>query len=201
MRVGVDFDNTIVSYDTLFHKVGVESGAVPPETPVSKLAVRDHLRRIGREEVWTEMQGLVYGARLMEAEAFPGVFEVFAWARDVGIELSIISHKTRHPFIGPKYDLHAAAREWIETHLRDASGPFLPPESVFFELTKPEKVARVAERRCGWFIDDLPEILTAPGFPEATVPVLFAPEGGEGGGIAATLTDWASVRTYLDARR
>lgn len=201
MRVGVDFDNTIVSYDTLFHKVAVESGAVPPETPVSKLAVRDLLRRIGREEVWTEMQGLVYGARLMEAEAFPGVVEVFAWARDVGIELSIISHKTRHPFIGPKYDLHAAAREWIETHLRDAAGPFLPPENLFFELTKPEKAARIGARRCGWFIDDLPEILTAPEFPRETVPILFAPEGGTAEGVETTLSDWGAIKAYLDARR
>ena len=29
MRIGIDFDNTIVSYDTLFHKVAVEQGAVP----------------------------------------------------------------------------------------------------------------------------------------------------------------------------
>lgn len=201
MRVGVDFDNTIVSYDTLFHKVAVESGAVPPETPASKLAVRDHLRRVGREEVWTEMQGLVYGARLMEAEAFPGVFDVFAWARDVGIELSIISHKTRYPFIGPKYDLHAAARGWIDTHMRDAAGPYLSPDNVFFELTKPEKAARIGDRRCGWFIDDLPEILTAPEFPRETVPVLFAPGGGTAEGVETTLSDWASIKAYLDGCR
>jgi len=39
---------------------------------VSKLAVRDHLRGIDQEDVWTEMQGYVYGARMDEAAMYPG---------------------------------------------------------------------------------------------------------------------------------
>jgi phosphoglycolate phosphatase-like HAD superfamily hydrolase len=109
MRVGLDFDNTIVSYDSLFHKVAREGGWIPRDLPPSKLLVRDHLRRIGKEEVWTEMQGLVYGARMAEAESFPGAAQFMRWARGAGIELFIVSHKTRYPFLGPRSVSRAAS--------------------------------------------------------------------------------------------
>mgnify|MGYP003339752174 CR=1 FL=1 len=51
MLIGIDFDNTIVSYDSLFYKVAAEQKAVPTTVARTKLAVRDHLRAIGKEDV------------------------------------------------------------------------------------------------------------------------------------------------------
>src|SRR3954469_4930214 len=104
MRIGIDFDNTLVSYDALFHRVGLEQQAIPADLARNKVAVRDHLRSVGLEPVWTEMQGTVYGARMDEAQAYPGAIDFLHWASHQGIELCIVSHKTRHPFIGPKHD-------------------------------------------------------------------------------------------------
>jgi hypothetical protein len=177
MRIGLDFDNTIVSYDALFHKVAREQNVVPPDTPVNKVAVRDYLRRIGREEVWTEMQGYVYGARMDEAQAYPGAIEFLRWASHAGHVLAIVSHKTKHPFLGPQYDLHAAARAWVEQHLSENGNPLIPPGQVFFELTKEEKLARIGDFGCDVFLDDLPEILQAIEFPASTRRILFDPEG------------------------
>lgn len=64
MRLGIDFDNTIVCYDELFHRVALEQGLIPADLPVNKSEVRNHLRRVGKEPLWTEMQGSVYGARM-----------------------------------------------------------------------------------------------------------------------------------------
>ena len=47
MIIGLDFDNTIVSYDELFHRVALEGGLVPGDLPVRKEAVRDYLREAG----------------------------------------------------------------------------------------------------------------------------------------------------------
>lgn len=176
MHIGIDFDNTIVSYDGLFHKVALEQGLIPADTTPSKLAVRDYLRRTGKEEIWTEMQGYVYGARMAEAVAYPGVLEFFRWARSAGIRTSIISHKTKHPFRGPKYDLHAAAGRWIETVLARDQDPLIDLNHVFFELTKDEKLARIGVENCDWFIDDLPEILMAQQFPGSARGILFDPD-------------------------
>jgi len=49
MVLGVDFDNTIVRYDDLFHRVAVERGLVPATVPARKNDVRDFLRQQGRE--------------------------------------------------------------------------------------------------------------------------------------------------------
>ena len=101
--------------------------------------MRDYLRQRGREDAWTQLQGHVYGSRMNEAEAFPGVVDFFVRCRELGVKVCIISHKTRHPFQGPLYDLHQAAYEWLETHdFYDSGGIGLTHEQVFCELTKPE---------------------------------------------------------------
>jgi hypothetical protein len=200
MRIGIDFDNTIVSYDALFHTVAREQGLVPEGIPVNKVAVRDHLRSVGREDRWTEMQGFVYGARMDEASAYPGVIDFMRASIGAGHVVMIISHKTRYPFLGPKYDLHAAARSWIGHHLTADGGPLLPAEQVFFELTKEEKLARIAACACDVYIDDLPEILSAPAFPPATRPMLFDPEGHHAMPGTATFASWAEIASHLCVR-
>ena len=176
MRIGIDFDNTIVGYDALFHKVALEQGLVPPETPLNKVAVRDHLRSIGQEDRWTKMQGYVYGVRMVEALAYEGVIDFISRAINAGHTVTIVSHKTRHPFLGPRYDLHASARAWIDCHLLCDGKALLSSENIFFELTKQDKLARIAACGCEAFIDDLPEILLAPDFPSSTARLLFDPE-------------------------
>ena len=71
MLVGLDFDNTIVCYDRLFHRLARERGLIPDTVPQTKCAVRDYLRSIDRENDWTEMQGVGYGPRIADAEPFP----------------------------------------------------------------------------------------------------------------------------------
>ncbi len=199
MHVGLDFDNTIVSYDAMFHRIARDEGLVPDDLPVSKLSVRDHLRRTGREDQWTAMQGVAYGPRMAEAEAFNGVHEFLAWARGTGIPVSIVSHKTRHPFIGERHDLHAAARAWIDLHLVDADGPLVAPESVHFELTKTDKLARIGAAGCDVYVDDLPEILLAPGFPAAIGRILFDPDGHHAQSGLERAASWAEVRSGVEA--
>ena len=49
----------------------------------------------------------------------------------------------------------------------------IEPDHVFFELTKEEKIARVANIGCDYFIDDLPEILLMPGFPKKKLSAFY----------------------------
>ena len=198
MRLGFDFDNTIVSYDALFHKVALESGWIPPELPRSKVKVRDYLRSQGREQTWIEMQGCVYGARMAEADMYPGVERFLQWARSRDLAVCIISHKTLHPFAGPKYDLHEASRAWIAERLRDASGALVKPSAVFFELTKAEKFARIQALECEVFLDDLPEILVASQFPKTTAPILFDPDDHHLGEQLPRLRHWDELRPLIE---
>lgn len=203
MRIGLDFDNTIVCYDELFRRVALEQGVVPGETPASKLAVRDYLRRSGKEDVWTEMQGYVYGARMTEAKAYPGVLDVLKQLNADGHMLCIVSHKTRYPFLGPQYDLHAAARAWIAANLQFSPDQLINDGSIYFELTKADKLARIAILDCDLFIDDLPEILLAEQFPASTQRLLFDPEGLSDGAMPefiSCIQSWYELPEWLKAR-
>jgi len=200
MHIGLDFDNTIVSYDTLFHKVALEGGWITADIPVSKVSVRDHLRAIGQEHVWTEMQGYVYGARMGEATTYPGVLDCLLWAREQAFPVSIVSHKTRYPFLGKQYDLHAAARQWISQHLTDLKGPLVAPSRVYFQLTKESKVKQIADIGCTVYVDDLPEILLSPGFPAHAAPILFDPDNHHQAQSLPRAVNWLEVLCRLEAQ-
>jgi hypothetical protein len=197
MRIGIDFDNTIVCYDGAFHAAALEEGLISSAVAINKNAVRDHLRRNGQEEDWIRLQGLVYGKRMELASPFVGAFEVMRDMVAKGFEVAIISHKTRHPYRGPAYDLHLAAREWL-----DQKGFFgqvgLSREAVFFELTKAEKISRIAQQRCTHFIDDLPEILADQQFPADTKPLLFDPVGGFPDAGFPVVRDWTGLDRLLN---
>ncbi len=173
MLIGLDFDNTIVSYDEIFHKIALERQLIPANIPVNKLSVRDYLRQIDNENAWTEMQGYVYGSRMLEAQAYPGLFDALKKLNSEGHELFIVSHKTKYPFLGPKYDLHAAATQWILFNLQKDLPPLVNSKNIFFELTKKEKIARISALGCDVFVDDLPEIFRDNDFPPHVKPILF----------------------------
>jgi len=177
LRIGVDFDNTIVCYDQVFHRVALEQGLIPPTVPVSKGSVRDHLREAGNEDAWTAMQGYVYGVRMLDAPAFPGAIDFFRRAVRAGVRVHIVSHKTRYPYLGPKYDLHQAALDWLEKNgFFDSADVGLTRRQVYLELHKHEKLGRIGALSCTHFIDDLPELLAEPSFPRQVERYLFDPK-------------------------
>ena len=199
MVIGVDFDNTIVCYDGLFRKLAVEQGLAPDDIPQSKNAVRDYLRQIGQEDRWTELQGYIYGPGMREARLFPGALEFFDHCRRVGEEVFIISHRTRYPFLGPRHDLHQAARDFLAAHgFNDPARIGLAADHIHFHESMTEKVARVNEVGCTHFIDDLPEILTAPGLRADIEKILFDPNGQHADcpGLRR-VGSWPAVENYL----
>lgn len=204
MVIGVDFDNTLVCFDQVFHQAAVEKGLIPPDVPATKGKVRDSLREIGKEDAWTELQGYVYGDLVRVAPTFPGALEFFARCRQQSIALCIISHKTRSPFMGQVFDLHKAAHDWLQSHgFYEASHTGLSPAQVFFELTKQGKLDRIAQAGCTHFIDDLPEFLTEPGFPPTVQRILFDPNGHHrDGDHFYRATSWMEIeRCLLIGRR
>src|SRR5262245_39826935 len=114
MIVGIDLDNTIVCYDQHFHSEAVARGLISEHVSSCKDAIRDHLRNNGRESLWTELQGYVYGLGMRTAQPFPGIIEFLGKCHVHGIKTHIISHRTRVPYSGESYDLHVAASEWLE---------------------------------------------------------------------------------------
>lgn len=198
MRIGIDFDNTIANYDGIFHAVAVEGGLIPADLDTSKNAVRDYLIELGREDAFTQLQGYVYGARMDLVAPYPDVADFVAAAVTAEHEVYIVSHKTRIPVLGPSYDMHAAARDFLAANGFFGTG-MLEPKQVFFESTKEEKVARIASLAIEAFVDDLPDILRMPGFPPSTRAILFDPADAQAHGTAGLerYRDWRSIRDAL----
>lgn len=169
LRIGVDFDNTIVSYEGVFYRAALEKHLIPRELAPAKGAVRDYLRAQGKEKEWTELQGYIYGARMDLAHPYPGVDAFFSLCFKKHIPIFIISHKTLHPFLGPPYDLHKSADEWLQRQ----NFSWTPP--TFFELTLEAKLQRIYQQECTIFIDDLPELLREKTFPANVQKILFDP--------------------------
>ena len=176
IRLGLDFDNTLISYDRLFRQVALEKGLIPEETPPQKNAVRDYLRKQAREDEWTSLQGEVYGGRILEAEPYPGMRAALDALSARRVPMCIVSHKTKTPYRGEPCDLHAAARSWLaQQGFHDASGLSWSQDQVHFEPTKEAKVARILALGCTHYVDDLPEILAM--LPEGVEKILFSANG------------------------
>ena len=160
IKLGIDFDNTLITYDALFKKAALENDLIPINFPECKNSIRNYLRERDQEKLFTILQGEVYGSRIFEAFPSKGMYQSLKEAQNNGIELFIISHKTKTPYQGPKYNLHDAASNWLEKNLFfENSEVNIPRKNVFFEVTKEKKIKRIESLGCSHFIDDLPEIL------------------------------------------
>lgn len=88
--------------------------------------------------------------------------------------MCIVSHKTKHPYLGDPHDLHAAANGWLKKNgFFDIDGLGWSEDQIFFEITKQEKISRILSLGCTHYVDDLPEILSM--LPDSVQKILFTP--------------------------
>ena len=187
--LGLDFDNTLVRYDKLFHQLALEKSLIDKSLPADKTAIRDYLRSQGQDEQFTLLQGEVYGLRILEAEPAEGMLEALLHLNEHGIRMVLVSHKTRTPYKGPVYDLHAAAVEWLKKYDFFKSDKLnWTLDQVFFENSKSEKAARIQSLKCTHYIDDLPEILEL--IPKNIKRILYDPSKTNATNPEETISHW-----------
>jgi len=174
--IGLDFDNTLISYDHLLAKLVKELAWAGDVT--GKRAIRDAVRKSSVGDLgWQRLQGMIYGHRMAEAEIIAGVPEFLQACKRHGTTVKIISHKTEFAGIDPtNTPLRKAALAWMSDQ-----GFFahygIRPENVIFCATKAEKLANIGRAAVSVFVDDLEEILGDPAFPSGVQRILFSPDG------------------------
>ena len=174
LRIGIDFDNTIVDYRPIFLPCARALGLLDDAfLPSGKTAIRDRLRsQSGGEERWQQLQAHVYGVAIAGASPYAGFVRFLAEAKRRGAMVAIVSHKSRFAAASPGADLRRAARRWlIERNVIGADA--IAGDDVFFEGTRAEKIARVAALGLTHFIEDLADVLGDPAFPAATRAIHF----------------------------
>jgi hypothetical protein len=201
MRIGVDFDNTLVCYDRAFATVGTEAGLLPADFTGGKDAAKSFLLRERPDGyLWERLQGLVYGQRIDTAELADGAAEFFRRCRERnGSQVYVVSHKTVLAHHDPlRTDLRESALGWMRRQgffERDGFG--LDVSRVFFEDTRDAKVRRIGELDCEVFVDDLPEVLGHAEMPAGCRKILFSTEHS---GPFERAANWTEVCAALFPR-
>jgi hypothetical protein len=172
MRIGFDFDNTIVCYDQAIKILSVKID-LPENLDRDKLSIRDYLRSQNRENEWTEFQGTLYGPGMIHAKTYDFFFEVANKLTRQNHELFIVSHRSKYPYAGEKYDLHQYAWDWLEE--KNKSPKIINNKNIYFLETLSNKIEKIKYLEIDLFIDDLLEVINHDEFPKKIKSILFDP--------------------------
>jgi hypothetical protein len=199
-RIGVDFDNTLISYDDVFVSYAAAEGIVIGGAARSKREVRDAIRALPDGETrWQALQGRVYGKGIVDAVLLDGVSRFIRRCRGAGCDVVLISHKTEFGHFDPdRVNLRDAAVAWLEDHGLFDERKGLTRDGVYWESTREAKIQRIASTGCGLFIDDLEEVLADATFPPAVERILLSntePDGADRPFV--TCRSWAEVEKHV----
>lgn len=197
-RIGLDFDNTIVCYDDVFKKVCLQFPDYPVKAERGKSSVKEYLVSRGMEEEWTELQGMVYGPYMEDARPYSRAISVLKRLEALEYELYIISHRTKYPYRGERFDLHQHAREWIDNHLGEIA-QFKGAKNAYFLESLDEKIGKINELGCDYFMDDLKSVLSRDDIEEGVTKILFSAQCGynEQTGHYSVVRTWSDFESLV----
>ena len=193
MKIGFDFDNTIVCYD---QAIEILSAALklPDDLNRNKLSIRDYLRSQNREHEWTEFQGTLYGPGMKHAKPYEFFIEITNLLKNQKHELFIISHRSKYPYAGEKHDLHQFAKIWLKDKINTSQLIF--DKNIYFLETLENKIKKINELRIDLFIDDLLEVIDHKIFPTETRAILFDPDNKKTK-IENRIINWNSLINHV----
>ena len=201
MRIGLDFDNTIIRYDDVFRGAAIARGLLSDAFSGTKQQVRDAIRLMpDGERHWQALQGYVYGKGIRSATPFPGLDGFLRRARALGDTILVVSHKTEYGHFDPeRVSLRGAAMDWMEERgFFTEQGFSLVPGNIHFTASRPEKLGRIGELACDIFIDDLEEVLSDPTFPISVRRILLADCADQGADLPYEVCrDWAAIQELV----
>ena len=195
--IGLDFDNTLITYDELFYKLSLEKNLIKENFSQNKIAIRDYLRSKGEEEKFTLLQGEVYGLRIEEAKPAQNMIQTLYYLKQKGYKFEIVSHKTKKPYAGPPYDLRKAAMKWLEkNNFFNHKFLNLSKNDIYFAETKTEKINKINQSKFDYYIDDLPDILER--LDLNIKGILYCPNNGKSNKEKYIfLQDWSKLKEFL----
>jgi len=200
MIIGVDFDNTIVSYDDVMFETARQLGLVDGAVKRNKKDIRDAIRQLPNGEIeWQKLQTLIYGKAMGQAKIFDGVARFFESCHRAKIKTYIVSHKTMYGSMDvDKTNLREATLAWMAANgFFDAAAFGLSKHQVFFESTREAKINRIQILGCTHFIDDLEETFRESSFPKNIKKILYGtrPENSIEG--LQVLNNWKEINEYF----
>ena len=171
MIIGIDLDNTILNYDYSFLKHAIKKKLINPnEKNINKEKIKNKIEKISMKE-WTILQGEVYGKYIYDAKIDGMFIKFLKLLKENNVIINIVSHKTKFPILGKKINLHRKSLQYLKKYI-----PYnlVVNKNIFFEKTLNDKVNRILECKCDYFIDDLNKVFNHKNFPNRTHKILFS---------------------------
>jgi len=171
MIIGVDLDNTIINYDSIFRKKIKIEFKHKEKKLVDKISLKKYLIKNNRANEWKLIQSEIYSKYIFEASLNIEILKLLKYLDKKKIRFYIVSHKTVYPHKGDKINLHKLSSKWIKTNLFNKKNNFKKKYKFFFETTKRKKLKRIKSLKITHFIDDLDDVLKS--LPSYINPIKF----------------------------
>ena len=159
IRVGFDFDNTIINYDNLFYKISLKKGLITKKVGKSKESIKNYLIKNYSINIWQKIQSEVYSESISLAKPNNEIIKLIKYLIKNNIEVFIVSHKTKFPYFGNRINLHKLSLKWINKNIIKKNIK-IKKKNIFFETTEKKKINKIKKLKLSHFIDDLDKILT-----------------------------------------
>ena len=198
MIIGIDLDNTIISYDRAFISTAESQGI--PVRAGNKKKLRDKIRCLENgENLWRKLQKEVYGRRFMEAEIIKGFKEFITAGKKRKAQIYIVSHKTKYLSSDKKINFRKNSLEFLRQKGFFSKPLNLAKTSIYFEASRKAKIARIRRLNCDYFIDDLEEVFADKDFPAKSVRILLGKSTADLADSVIVIKDWYAITKYIFA--
>ncbi len=177
LRIGIDFDNTIVNYDGLFSKVAKKLKLNLDSYPVKKESIKKEIfKKKNGLKIWQRLQGKVYGEFIANAKIFNGLKKFIIHSNLKNYKIFIISHKTHFGhYDEKKISLRKSALDFLNSKkIVNSNITGIKKKNIFFFSTRRKKIIHIKKLKLNFFIDDLSEVLCDKNFPTKTNKILFS---------------------------
>ena len=191
MRIGFDFDNTIVDYDLVFTQIADELNLEYLDSP--KNSIKNYYEiELGQPNSWKKIQFKVYCELISKISPSEKFITFLNWLIDNKHDIFIVSHKTQNIRINNKnLNLRQPAKKWIEKNI-----PNFNKERLFFESSAIAKIRKIKSLNLDFFVDDLVTILNHRQFPHVTKKILINSRWQKLNNIYIA-KNWEEVKKYI----
>ena len=203
MRIGIDFDNTIVSYEQVFYEIAQKDNININSYSLSggyKTQVKIALaKKVNGDIQWQRIQGYVYGLGMSSAQIMFGFFNFVLNCRLNNWDVYIVSHKSEYGhFDKSRTQLRRAALDWMNNNnFFYESEPLIPQNNIFFLDTQDLKIKKIIHLNLDFFIDDLLEVFQNPLFPEKINKFLLSKNSKNYDEGIRTFPSWGQISNEL----
>lgn len=197
-RIGIDFDNTIVNYDSVFTFLLKKKFNIY-KSGLSKKSIRKLIINLKNEKSWMQMQGQAYGKYMHKSIISPGFINFLYRSILNGSQIFIVSHKTKFGhFDKSKTNLRNESKKWLKKNVNFNKKICIPEKNIFFLSSIHHKIKKIKSLNLDFFIDDLELILENKNFPSRTKKILF--NDSKINNKIVNFPDWRNISHYIFGR-